>query len=377
MVVNKPEELIAVKIQIQKNEFNSYLNIVEKALPIRSTIPAINNILLQSDNKKLTLTATNLELAIKVTIPFEGEAGAILLPSKIVDIVRYLPETDASLDLNWETFRINIESGPSNFLLNGSDPADYPLIEEISLPEGAFKIKTSTLKQVLREVVFVASTEESRPAFNGVLFEFKENGITLTASDTYRLVIREITGYSFSFEKQRYLIPAKSLRELMKVLDEDAEYVSIFPDREQLVFYFNNIHFMTRVLNEKYPDVRGVIPKQYQTRIKVERKPLEETISRATLLAEGINQVIQLEIADQLIKVKVSSQLGSMEETLPTAQEGDPLAIYVNSRFILDILKVVEEKELFIDLHGKEGPIIFRIPDDENFLYLVLPIKMG
>ena len=366
-----------MKIQIQKNEFNSYLNIVEKALPIRSTIPAINNILLQSDNNKLTLTATNLELAIKVTIPFEGEAGAILLPSKIVDIVRYLPETDASLDLNWETFRINIESGPSNFLLNGSDPADYPLIEEISLPEGAFKIKTSTLKQVLREVVFAVSTEESRPAFNGVLFEFKENGITLTASDTYRLVIREITGYSCSFEKQRYLIPAKSLRELMKVLDEDAENVSIFPDREQLVFYFNNIHFMTRVLNEKYPDVRGVIPKQYQTRIKVERKPLEETISRATLLAEGINQVIQLEIADQQIKVKVSSQLGSMEETLPTAQEGDPLAIYVNSRFILDILKVVEEKELFIDLHGKEGPIIFRIPDDENFLYLVLPIKMG
>ena len=143
MVVNKPEELIAVKIQIQKNEFNSYLNIVEKALPIRSTIPAINNILLQSDNKKLTLTATNLELAIKVTIPFEGEAGAILLPSKIVDIVRYLPETDASLDLNWETFRINIESGPSNFLLNGSDPADYLLLKRSAFPKGRLKLNVN------------------------------------------------------------------------------------------------------------------------------------------------------------------------------------------------------------------------------------------
>ena len=245
------------------------------------------------------------------------------------------PQVEANFNLNWETFRIDIESGPASFNLYGSDPADYPLVEEVGIPDGALKIKTSTLKQVLREVVFAASTDESRPAFNGVLFEFKEKGISLTASDTYRLVVKEITSDFWSFEERRYLIPAKSLRELMKVIDEDSEIVTIFPYNEQVVFHLDSIYFITRVLNEKYPDVSGVIPKQYQTRVTVERKTFEETISRAALLTEGINQVIQLSIADQQIKVKVSSQLGRMEETLPTNQEGHPLEIHVNSRFIL------------------------------------------
>ncbi|MEW5783624.1 MAG: DNA polymerase III subunit beta [Bacillota bacterium] len=362
----------------QKSEINRCLDIVEKALPVRSTIPVTNNILLESTGDSLIFTTTNLELEIKVKIYYEGgEQGKILLPPKVVDIVRHLPSPEVDIKLNWETFRIDLESGAARFNLYGSDPTDYPKVDEINPRAGALLIEPSHLKELLKEVVFAASTDESRPAFNGVLFQFKEKGVELTASDTYRLVVKEVSSEDWSLEEQRYLIPAKSLRELLKILDENNEQISIFPHQDQVVFHLGKVYFATRVLNEKYPNVSGVIPEHYQTRLIVERKTLEETVSRAALLAEGINQVVQFAVSDSHIDVKVSSQLGRMEEAIPVRKEGESIDIYVNSRFILDILKVVEAKEIIIDFHGTNGPIIFRLVDDLCYLYLVLPIKMG
>lgn len=364
-------------ISVEKSLLNYCLDTVEKALPTRSTIPVIENIMLEITGERLCFTATNLELEVKVNLEHPGgEPGKILLPAKIVDIVRYLPAKEVQMSINFESHRIELASGQAKYNLYGSDPADYPLVQE-AVPEGdVIQLEQDYLKQVLKKVVFAASTEETRPAFNGIYFQFQGNGVTLNASDTYRLVVKTISNQVWQFEEQRYLIPAKALRELLRITAEGGNVVSIFPHQKKVVFHLGKVYFATRVLEEKYPDVSGVIPAAYKTRVSLDSKMLEDTVSRASLLAEGINQAIQLSVRQNQLQIMVSSQVGRMEEVLAARQEGEDVEVFVNSRFIMDILKVTDSKEIMVDFHGHNGPIIFRLPFDDDYLYLVLPIKM-
>ena len=205
---------------------------------------------------------------------------------------------------------------------------------------------------------------------------FNQDQITLTASDTYRLVVKKISSPDLSFEKRPLLVPARSVRELVKLLDESGGQTSVYPGDKQVIFQFDSVYFATRVLEEKYPDISAVIPQQYRTRECLQRKQLEETVARAALLAEGINQAVQFSIRDGALTVRVSSQLGRMEEQLPVQKEGENVDLYINSRFILDMLRVADCRDLSVECNGPKGPVILRPLEDETYLYLVLPIKM-
>ncbi len=366
-----------MELRVNARQLYNCLEITEKALPVRSTIPIINNILLDVAEDKMTFLATNLEMAIKVTMDKkEPGTGKILLPPKIIDIMRYFPVSEATLDINWDSYGLKVSGGSALFNLNGADAQDYPATTLFQLNyDSTFSIEQELLKKELKAVIFAASAEETRPAFNGVLFSFEGDKIFITASDTYRLVIKEISNNNWSFEYCKCLVPARVLREFLRIIEGGKENIIIGFDNKTMSFNFNEINLSSRLLEEKYPDVRGVIPGSYKTRIKINRKQFEEVISRAALLTEGKNQAVNLILHDDQLEARVSGQEGKMEEILPVEQDGENINLHVNTRFILDILRVIDEKEMIIDFHGNEGPIIFRLIDDQSYLYLVLPIK--
>lgn len=362
---------------LSREFFSQSLDVVEKALSRQSTIQYLENIFCEVDPENITLAATNLELFIKVALSYKGEStGKILLPSKIVEIVRSLPESEVNFELDSENLQINLNCGPSRYNLAGADPADFPSLEKMA-PESADSITIDPfeLKQVLRMVIFAASSEETRPAFNGVLFEFNNSRLSLTSSDTYRLAVKDISNDKWDFPNRRCLVPAKALRELLKVIEQSDGEIEFFPSSEQLIFDFGKVYFAARLLNEKYPDISSVIPERYLTRITANRSSLTETVGRAALLAEGPNSAIQLSVGSTMA-VRVSSQIGRMEEELPVECQGEGIDLHINSRFVMDVLRTVSTEEITIDFHGKTGPVIFRLPGDGSYLYLVLPIKM-
>ena len=366
-----------MKISTTVNQLTGCLEIVEKALPVRSTIPVINNILLEISQNKLIFSSTNLEMFIKVHLDHESsENGKILLPPKIVDIMRSLPPNEVNIDINFDNYNINIYCGSANFNLYGSNPEDYPVSFDSQINEvSGFTINKKALKKILRMIVFAASNEETRPAFNGIFFSFKENILSLTSSDTYRLAYKEVKDDAWLFEEDRCLVPARSLRELLRILDDTDGDIKMFHHSNLITFQFNGIYFASRLLEEKYPDVSGVIPGEYKTRIVIDRKKLEDTINRAALLAEGKNQAVNILIREKQFEATVMSPEGSMEEKIPVEREGEDLDLFVNSRFLLDILKIIDDQKIFIDFHGEGGPVIFRLLNDNSYLYLVLPIK--
>lgn len=366
-------------VKLNKQVLARCLDIVEKALPIRTTIPAIDNILFECTEKDLAFTATNMEIDIQIKVPYSGGNNfRILFPPKIVHVVRYLPETDVDLYFRQDDYRIEISSGQTNYVLFGADPAHYPIIQtETTTTEHLLTFDQLLFKKILKTTVFAASTDESRPSFNGVLFHFNNNYLNIIASDTYRLAIKniEIEDELRRFTEKRFLTPARSLRELLKIIGDDGPLL-ISPGAKQVIFKFDDIYFAARILEEKYPDVSGVIPRKHITRMFIDKKIFEDTVSRASLLAEGKNLVIHFIIDGNCLVVKVASQIGKMEEMVPGRCEGDNVEVFVNSKFVLDIFKVMEQKEIMVDFHGKNGPLVFRASGDQTYLYLVLPVKM-
>lgn len=355
----------------------SCLEIAEKALPVRSSVPMINNILFEAQETGLTFSSTNLEMAITVSMGHQGsESGKILLPPKIVDIMRYFPVPEVNIDINWDSCMINIYGGSAHFKLHGADAGDYPVATFGRLEEGtSFSIPQQQLKNILKAVIFAASAEETRPAFNGILLSFDDRRLKLTASDTYRLVVKEVSNENWSFENRNCLVPARVLREFLRVIGDSDQEVLLAVDQKTMSFNFDSIHFTSRLLEEKYPDVSGVIPTAYKTRIVIERKGFEDIISRAALLAEGKNQAVNLILSNGQLEARVAAQEGSMEEQMAVEQEGDDIDLFVNTRFMLDILKIIDDQNMIIDFHGNDGPLVFRLVDDPAYLYLVLPIK--
>ncbi len=366
-----------MQIKIDSSEFKNCLENVEKILPTRSTMPVINNIFLDISPGSLIIAATNLEMYIRVSMNYIGnESGKILLPPKIVDIMRYFPTPEVTINVNWDNKRIEILGGQAQFHLFGADPEDFPTSFGQENGSGqTIEIEQGLLKKMLRMVVFAASTEETRPAFNGMLISLEGGTLTFTASDTYRLAVKKTANEQWDGKVFRLLVPARTLREYLRIASDNQLPVKLKFDKSILSFEFGNVYFATRLLEEKYPDVSGVIPKEYKTRIIVDRKLLEETVARANLLAEGKNQAVHFAIREEELEIKASGQEGRMEEILPVEREGDLLELFVNSRYILDLIKQLDEEKLSIDFHGDGGPLIFRMPGRQDYLYLALPIK--
>jgi len=366
-----------MQIITSTSQLYNCLETVEKALPFRSTVPTINNILLEADNNVLKFYSTNLEMAISVKMDYKSNnAGKILIPPKIIDIIRYFPVPEVNIIINLDNYQIDISGGSAHFKLNGSDAQDYPVANFGQInKDNSYNIEERTFKKLLKAVIFAASTEETRPAFNGIYFSFYDNKMRLTASDTYRLVIKEIVNDGWSFQDKSCLVPARVIRELLRIISDSEQDVFLGIDNKAIAIFFEETKFISRLLEEKYPDVSGVIPKEYKTRVVINRKSLEDAINRASLLAEGKNQAVNLVLANNQLETKVSSQEGHMEEVIPVEQDGEDINLHVNTRFILDILKILDDDEMILDFHGNEGPLIFRLIDDQTYLYLVLPIK--
>jgi DNA polymerase III subunit beta len=367
-----------MQIKADTGQLAACLETVEKALPVRTTVPVIGNILMEASPNKLTFSATNHEIFIKVTMAYEGtDTGSILLPPKIVDIIRYFPTPEVFIDINWESYRVDISGGSADFHIYGASSEDFP-VASLSLGSAAennFSLALSHFRRILREVVFAASNEETRPAFNGILFKYSDNKIRLISSDTYRLALKEVSDAGWSFGDSKNLVPARALREFLRIAGDNQANLEVSSNSNLLSLEFENIHFASRLLEEKYPDVSGVIPTDYITRIIIGRKIFEDTISRAALLTEGKNQAVHVTVDESRLEVKVNGHEGSMEEIIPVKQDGTKVDLLVNSRYVLDILKIMNSEEVCVDFHGDGGPIIFRTPEDESYLYLVLPIK--
>lgn len=377
-----------MKIRILKHDLNESIQHVAKAISSRTTIPILTGIKLDVNFQGMTLTASDTDISIQAYIPSEDQEkqivqverpGSVVLPAKFfVEIIKKLPSPEIEMEVK-DGFQTFIRSGSTDIQMVGLDPEEFPVLPSIE-EDQIVSIPGDLLKNMIRQTGFSISTNETSPILTGVLWNLADNQFKFVATDRHRLASRiagldDAEGVRFS----NIVIAGKTLNELSKIIPEQNTRVEIVVADNQVLFKIDRVLFYTRILDGTYPDTSKIIPTTYKTELVLDTKKLSDSIDRAYLLSrEEKTNIVRLQtMEDGTIEISSSSsELGKVTEQLEVAKfTGEPLRISFNSKYMLDVLKVVESEQLHIGFTGAMSPIIIKPVDDSQSLYLILPYR--
>lgn len=377
-----------MKIRVLKHDLNESIQHVSKAISSRTTIPILTGIKLEVNFQGMTLTASDTDISIQAYIPAEDKdkqivqverPGSVVLPAKFfVEIIKKLPSEDIEMEVQ-DGFQTFIRSGSTDIQMVGLDPEEFPVLPSIEENQ-VITIPGDLLKNMIRQTVFSISTNETSPILTGVLWNLSDNQFKFVATDRHRLASRvagldDAEGARFS----NIVIAGKTLNELSKIIPDQNTRIEIVVADNQVLFKIDRVLFYTRILDGTYPDTSKIIPTNYKTELILDTKKLSDSIDRAYLLSrEEKTNIVRLQtLEDGSIEISSSSsELGKVTEQMEVAQfTGEPLRISFNSKYMLDVLKVVESEQLHIGFTGAMSPIIIKPVDDTQSLYLILPYR--
>ena len=365
-----------MKIIINQKDIARHINIAQKGISSRTTLQILDGILLEANNNKLKLTGTDLEISIETFVDCEVvEEGSIVVNSRIFgDIIKKLPSKPISIEVT-NNNNINVKCEKSEFNIAGNPGEEYPDLP-IIIEENTFKIPMDIFKGVIRQTVFATTQDETRPSLTGVLAELKEDTISFVALDGYRLAHKKVNNQSNISEK--IIIPGRSLLELNKILEDKEDNMHINIASGHISFNIGDTIFYSRLLEGQFFNYEDIIRKDHKTSILVEKKYLQDSLERASLLAkEEKANLIKLSVVDNNLVIKSNSEIGNVNEEIEVEKQGDDINIAFNSRYILEGIKIIESEKIKLNFMGSLNPCIIDSIDEEDYLYLVLPVRLA
>ncbi|MDT3425218.1 DNA polymerase-3 subunit beta [Paenibacillus forsythiae] len=377
-----------MKINILKNELNESIQHVSKAISSRTTIPILTGIKLEVSHQGVTLTASDTDISIQSFIPAENDStqivkveqpGSVVLPAKFfVEIIKKLPSSEIQMEVKGG-FQTYISAGATEIQMVGLDPEEFPVLPNIEGNE-TISLPGDLLKEMIKQTAFSISNQETTPILTGILWNLHDGEFKFTATDRHRLATRAARlegtdGIHFG----NVVIAGKTLNELSKIIPDQNMLVDIVVADNQVLFKLDRVLFYTRILDGIYPDTSRIIPSVYKTELTLDTKKLSESIDRAYLLSrEEKTNIVRLQTLEYggIEISSSSSELGKVREELEVIDfKGDPLKISFNSKYMLDVLKVVDSEQLTIAFTGMMSPIILKPLDESKSLYVILPYR--
>ena len=370
-----------MKFLVDQSQLLSGLQIVQRAISSRSTLPILSGIYLSCEPGILRLRATDLEIGIECTIPVQTEEeGETVLPSRyFVEIIKKLPEIPITIEKN-ENNIVKIYYGTSEVALNAFMAEEFPPLPQI---EGihTLRVNADLLINAIKQVTYAASNDASRPIFTGVLIEVEnDNVMKFIATDTHRLAYREIILANSNLDAFSVIVPSRTLDEIGKIFKQEDTVLEISITENQILFKVDSTMLISRLIEGQFPNYQQVIPKNYSSRVRILTKDLLNSAERASLLARDEfktrSNVIKLNIlGNNLTITSKSAEVGNIHEEIPIYLEGDAAEIAFNARYLIDVLRIVDQEEIYLDLTGSLSPGIIRPAESEHALFLVLPIR--
>lgn len=369
-----------MKVKINQNELNKAINIVQKAVSVRTPLPILSGILIEAKNNELILTATDLDLGIKTYSPCEiEEEGSIVVQARLIgDFVRKLPSNTYVFMEKKNNNNMEIKCLNSEINILGNSADEYP--DNTFNNEGeSFKIKSEILKSLIKHTYFAAALENIKPVFTGCLLEIKNKVCTLVALDGYRMAVRK---ESIDYDGEiSIVVPAKTLFEIYRIIEENEDETEIVVSESHISFKVDNTIIISNLLEGKFIDYEGIIKDNYVSVVKVNTGEIRDSIERASLLArEDKNNLIILDIKDLSMKIYSASEYGNVEENIYIDKEGEDIKIGFNSKYLLDYLKVIDSEMISLNLIGKNNPCFIKEENGENkenYIYMVLPVRIS
>jgi DNA polymerase-3 subunit beta len=361
-----------MKLIINQKNLKRAVGLVEKVVSKSTSLPILGNILLKTENGRLRLSATNLELGINTLIGVKiEEVGEIAIPARIFsDFINTIQDEKITLVTKNNTLTISAEHYKTNIL--GFDPKDFPIIPKIK-SEPLVTIPASVLKNALVRVLDSMAVSETRPELAGVLVQIKDKQGVLVSTDIFRLT--EVTLPISASESASIILPRNTVLELVRVCGDVKGDIQIKYADNQIAFLAEDIELVSRVVDGTYPPYKNVIPDKFISRALIKRSDLESNIRLAGLFASNISDVKITCIKDKLTITAKNSDKGEIETDLPAVLKNEPFELSLNYRYILDGLKNMLSNEVILEFTGTGSPLVMRPSDDKSFVYLIMPLR--
>lgn len=369
-----------MKFSCNQQSLSKALNIVSKAVTSRTTIPILKGILLKVDEKGiLTMSASDLDLSIEKSLEVEQyEPGSIVVYAKLFgDIIRKLPNDMVAFESVDD--RVRIQCSNSEFNIIGLPDDEFPNINKLDENAELILFDQDILKDMIRKTSFAASIDESRGVITGVLVEMEEKSLNMVALDGFRMAIARED--MLNKKRENIIIPAKILNEISKIIVEaetqEGDQVRLYINEKKAVFMIEDIKVVLRLLDGEFVKYRDILPKENHTKVVLNRNDFLESIERASLLAKvGKNNLIKLDIRDQNIEITSRSEEGNVKEEVLISKEGNDLVIGFNSKYLIDVLKVIDDEEIVMLFNTSISPCLVEPVSGNQFEYLILPVRI-
>lgn len=364
-----------MKLVFTKSNLNKAVGIVMKAVPTRTTMNILECILIDATTNEIKFTGNDMELGIETIVEGEIiEKGKIAIDAKLFsEIVRKLPDNDITLTTDSNNNAL-ITCEKSKFNIAGKSGDDFSYLLAI-IKDKMITLSQFQLKEVINQTIFSIAINDNNKMMTGELFEVNEGTLKVVGLDGHRIAIRNIKLEGRS-DDVRVVIPGKTLQEISKILNADAEsFVNIYFTNNHVLFEFDQTHVVSRLIEGDYFKISQMLSNDYETKVSINKKEFLDSIDRANLLIrEGDKKPIIINILNGLLQVNVNSAIGALNEDIDIDKEGKDIMIGFNPKFLMDALRVIDDENVTMYLVNHKSPCFIR-DKEEKYIYLILPVN--
>ena len=380
-----------MKVSVLQENLAHGLSIVARAVSPRSTLPVLANVLIATDEGRLRLSATNLELGITCWIGAKiADEGSTTVPARTFsDLVSTLSDKQVDMDLTVRTQTLNVRCGASNTDLKCIDSQEFPPMP-VADPTQGFQINVADIKEMIQQVVFAASTDEARPILTGVLVTVNGTQITMAAADGFRLSVRKAELSSPVPRPFTAVIPARALSELARIAGDGDQVLTVIlpPGRGQVIFRLKDAELVSQLIEGSFPDYEQIIPRRCDTRAVLSTGTFLKACKQAEIFAREGSHIARIQINPggelQPGTVEISGQsdeTGYNQNVVDASIEGPPLLIAFNVRFMREVLDVVKTPNVALETTSDTSPGVIRpvggSVGEDSFLHVIMPMHLG
>lgn len=355
----------------------NYINIVNKAVSNRTTLPILECILLTTTTEGLVLTSTDLELGIKTApIPAEiTETGSVALEAKLfTEIIRRVSGDTVSIITDSNHAAV-ITCGFSEFKIVGQSGDDFPSLPTVEKKNQCVLLQNN-LKNMIRQTIFSISQDESKPVLMGEYFEMKKKEISVVSIDGFRISYRCCL-FEEGTTENNVIVPGKTLTELQKILGQEEERVSIYTTDKHIMFDLGDSTVVSRLIEGDYVKYEQNFQEDYKTKVIVKRNDFIQALERASLVSRDNRKTpVKLDISGDRIIITSNGDMGTACEEIAVETQGCHMDIAFNPKYFIDALKVIEEEQVLLLFTTSLSPCIIRPLEGESFKYLILPLRL-
>ena len=372
---------VGLKVTCTPSTLSQALQVVSRAISTRTTLPILNNILLETTADGLTLTATNLEIGIRKSVAAEVQReGSATAPARLLtDFVASLPEEELQLDFDQTNQTLNLRCARFDTNVKCIEAEEFPPQPRAEEAD-RLQVPLDEMLSAIEQTQMAASTDEARPVLTGVLLHVDASEHTLAATDGHRLAVRKLRSAGGDQIEGRLIVPARALAELARAMRGESGQLDILvaKARNQVFFRAGGSEVNSRLIDGTYPNYTQVIPKKSSTVIEVATDELTQIVRAVSLFARDSANVIKLRTADGALALSATTnEVGDSRAELPAKIEGSEIQIAFNARYVLDALGVIDSDKVQLHFDGPLSPGLIRPPDSDDYVYVIMPVRVA